>query len=66
MAKGLDDVIDLGIKVISLAFNLAVESGRRSEAIEEGSGHWGFSILNVPLDNLEQIIEKFHKEKVIF
>ncbi|KAK2626257.1 hypothetical protein QTJ16_004519 [Diplocarpon rosae] len=64
-SRGLDDVLDLGIKVISLAFQLAVHSGRRSEAIEAGPGHWGFSILNVPIDTLENIIKKFHTEKVI-
>ncbi|KAI6708188.1 polyketide synthase [Diplocarpon mali] len=65
VSRGLDDVLDLGIKVICLAFQLAVDSGRRSEAIEAGAGHWGFSILNVPIDSLESIIEKFHAEKGI-
>lgn len=64
VSRGLDDVIDLGLKTISLAFNLAVESGRRSEAIEAGSGYWGFSILNVPIDTLEQVISEFHTQKV--
>ncbi|KAI9052360.1 hypothetical protein LZ554_003710 [Drepanopeziza brunnea f. sp. 'monogermtubi'] len=64
-SRGLDDVLDLGTKVISLAFQLAVDSGRRSEAIEAGFGHWGYSILNVPIDTLEKVIEKFHVEKGI-
>lgn len=57
-------MLHLCLKAVSLAFNFAVESGRRSQAIEDSPGYWAYSVVNVATQDLECIIDEFHSEKV--
>lgn len=57
-------MLHLGLRTVSLAFHFAVESRRRSQAIEDSSGFWAYSVVNVATQDLERIIDGFHSEKV--
>ena len=57
-------MLHLCSKAVSLAFHFAVESGRRSQAVEDSSGYWAYSVVNVATQDLEHIIDAFHSEKV--
>ncbi|RYP44080.1 hypothetical protein DL768_009425 [Monosporascus sp. mg162] len=63
LSKGLQDVLEMGVKMVSLAFHSAAALGRRSYAIENSKGYWGYTLINIPTSTIETTIEQFHRER---
>ncbi|RYP20568.1 hypothetical protein DL765_002725 [Monosporascus sp. GIB2] len=63
LSKGLQDVLDMGVKMVSLAFHFAAALGHRSYAIENSNGYWGYTLINIPTSTIETTIEQFHRER---
>lgn len=63
-STGIAELLKLSIQVLSLSFNLAIETGRRSRQIEDSNGYWGYTIINLSPREQQEALDHFHKEKV--
>ena len=65
-ARDTTELLKISVEVVAVAFRLALETTQRSKNIEDGPGCWGFSVINVPPEEQQAIINDFHKAKVSF
>jgi hypothetical protein len=63
-SKNISDLISISVETIAICFRLALELYRRTRRIEDVPGHWAYTVLGVSAQELDTILEDFHRSKV--
>ncbi|KAL3471498.1 hypothetical protein BJX99DRAFT_263248 [Aspergillus californicus] len=62
-SQNIPDLISIGTDTVAICFRLALELYRRTRRIEDAPGHWAYTILGVPAQEMNTILKEFHSSK---
>ncbi|KAJ0418711.1 hypothetical protein BJY00DRAFT_175444 [Aspergillus carlsbadensis] len=62
-SKNIADLISISVETIAICFRLALELYRRTRRIEGLPGHWAYTVLGVSAQDMDTILEDFHRAK---
>ena len=64
-ARDTGDLIQYGLEIVAVALRLAHELKMRAKRIENAPGCWAFTMVGITAEQLQEILERFHKAKVV-
>ncbi|PCG98961.1 Acyl transferase/acyl hydrolase/lysophospholipase [Penicillium occitanis (nom. inval.)] len=64
-SHNITELILISTETIAICFRLALELYRRTRRIEETPGHWAYTVLGVPVQEMDDILREFH-DSVVF
>ncbi|KAL2831415.1 hypothetical protein BDW59DRAFT_157843 [Aspergillus cavernicola] len=62
-SRNISDLISISVETIAICFRLALQLYRRTRQIEDVPGHWAYTILGVPVQEMNIILDDFHHSK---
>jgi hypothetical protein len=62
-SRNISELIVISLETIGVCFRLALEIYRRTRRIEDVPGHWAYTVLGVPVQEMNAILEDFHLTK---
>ncbi|TLS25361.1 hypothetical protein PpBr36_06867, partial [Pyricularia pennisetigena] len=60
-AQDLRDLANLALLMVGVAFRLRLELHRRSQAVENGNGIWGYLVVGQTPSEIEAALDSFHQ-----
>nr|A0A6F9DYX9.1 RecName: Full=Non-reducing polyketide synthase men2; Short=NR-PKS men2 [Menisporopsis theobromae]CAB3277416.1 Men2 [Menisporopsis theobromae] len=64
-ARDINELLDIGRKLVAVAFRLGVAQWRRAMDIEGKPGRWAVTIVNVPAKQIRTILDAFNEDMEI-
>ncbi|RDL40910.1 putative Polyketide synthase [Venustampulla echinocandica] len=64
-ARDINELLDIGRKLVDVSFNLGVAQWKRAMDIEGKPGRWAVAIVNVPPKQIRNIITAFNEDMTI-
>lgn len=65
VARDTNELIQFGLEIVVIAFRLAHELKLRSKHIEDAPGCWSYTIPGNTAEQLQDILERFHRAHVV-
>ncbi|KAL4952403.1 hypothetical protein BDW69DRAFT_185487 [Aspergillus filifer] len=62
-SRNITDLVSISIETVAVCFRLALQLYRRTRRIEEAAGHWAYTILGIPVKEVNSILDDFHRAK---
>jgi hypothetical protein len=63
-SRTLDGLLKIAPEIVLISLRLAVEVSRRSIQVEQDTDSWVLIVTGPSTDDLEKLIEEFHKSRV--
>jgi len=63
-ARDVAELVELGIGFTPMIARLAALSSERPRQIESAPGCWGYIVRKLPSEDLQKILDEFHKATV--